>query len=260
LEKYFEERGYDAGIGNGYGQCEFGAGIASRVCGGAAGSAGTPYSHVTIGIFDPETNEEVGYNQLGEIRAMAPTMMLGYYKNPEADKNFFWYDKMGNKWGHTGDVGYLDNEGNLFVKGRATDYILDENGKTNWLFKIEDLVLEDEAVQLCEVVGLKVGTEGKKVPVVHIVLKPEYEQEQNILLTRINKYLEEKLDPSHVPVGMKLRNTFSATPGGKRDTLILEAEEAEYDEFVKPKAEGMFSVYFSGSEITYDKIKRLSLY
>lgn len=50
--------------------------------------------------------------------------MKEYYKRPDATKEFFWRDPDGNEWGCTGDVGYVDPDGFLFVEGRANDYLL----------------------------------------------------------------------------------------------------------------------------------------
>ena len=76
---------------------------------------------ITIGIFDEKFNE-LPYYERGQILANTPCSMLGYYKNEKATKEYFHIDKNGIKWNCTGDVGYIDEKGNLFVQGRASDY------------------------------------------------------------------------------------------------------------------------------------------
>ncbi len=78
-----------------------------------------------IGAFDIETNRECKYRERGEIRVLTPSRMKEYYKRPEAMEEFFYTDKDGREWGCTGDVGYIDEDGFLFVEGRATDLFVE---------------------------------------------------------------------------------------------------------------------------------------
>lgn len=105
------------------------------------GGAGYPIRNVIVSSFDLETNKELKYGELGEIRVFTPGRMLGYYKNEEATKHFFYTDKEGRKWGCTGDIGYIDKNGELFVLGRATDSATLENGKRIYLFEIENIIM-----------------------------------------------------------------------------------------------------------------------
>lgn len=108
------------------------------------GSCGRPVVHMEVKInsHDPE-------NIPGEILARGLNVMLGYYKNEEATKTTI--DTEG--WYHTGDLGTMDADGNIFIKGRSKNMLLSSNGQNIYPEEIEDqlnsmtLVLESVVVQ-----------------------------------------------------------------------------------------------------------------
>lgn len=108
------------------------------------GSCGRPVVHMEVKIdsHDPE-------NVPGEILARGLNVMLGYYKNEEATQNTL--DKEG--WYHTGDLGTMDAEGNIFIKGRSKNMLLSSNGQNIYPEEIEDqlnslpMVMESMVVQ-----------------------------------------------------------------------------------------------------------------
>ena len=108
------------------------------------GSCGRPVVHMEVKIdsYDPE-------NVPGEILARGLNVMLGYYKNEEATQNTL--DKEG--WYHTGDLGTMDAEGNIFIKGRSKNMLLSSNGQNIYPEEIEDqlnslpMVMESVVVQ-----------------------------------------------------------------------------------------------------------------
>ena len=108
------------------------------------GSCGRPVVHMEVKIdsHDPE-------NVPGEILARGLNVMLGYYKNEEATQNTL--DKEG--WYHTGDLGTMDAEGNIFIKGRSKNMLLSSNGQNIYPEEIEDqlnslpIVMESVVVQ-----------------------------------------------------------------------------------------------------------------
>lgn len=108
------------------------------------GSCGRPVIHMEVKIdsHDPE-------NVPGEILARGLNVMLGYYKNEDATQNTL--DKEG--WYHTGDLGTMDAEGNIFIKGRSKNMLLSSNGQNIYPEEIEDqlnslpMVMESVVVQ-----------------------------------------------------------------------------------------------------------------
>lgn len=110
----------------------------------APGSCGRPVVHMEVKIDSPDPA-----NVPGEILASGLNVMLGYYKNPEATAQTI--DKDG--WYHTGDLGTMDAEGNVFIKGRSKNMLLSANGQNIYPEEIEDkinsmdLVVESVVVQ-----------------------------------------------------------------------------------------------------------------
>ncbi len=90
-------------------------------------SVGLPIPHVEIKIVDP------GPDGIGEIAAKGPNVMKGYYKNPEATKEVFTEDG----WFLTGDLGYIDDEGYLYITGRKKSVIVTRGGKNIYPEEIE---------------------------------------------------------------------------------------------------------------------------
>ena len=90
---------------------------------------GYPLPHVEIKIFEP--NEE----GIGEIIAKGPNVMLGYYEDEEATN-----EVLIDGWYHTGDLGYKDKDGILFITGRKKNVIVLKNGKNVYPEEIEVLI------------------------------------------------------------------------------------------------------------------------
>lgn len=93
---------------------------------GSCGKA-TPRMEVKINSSDPQ-------NEVGEIYARGANVMLGYYKNEEATRATL--DSEG--WYHTGDLGVIDAEGNLFIRGRSKNMLLGASGQNIYPEEIED--------------------------------------------------------------------------------------------------------------------------
>lgn len=107
------------------------------------GSCGRPVIHMEVRIDsqDPE-------NVPGEILVKGTNVMLGYYKNEEATRQTI--DAEG--WYHTGDLGTMDSEGNVFIKGRSKNMLLGANGQNIYPEEIEDKLNSMAVVNECVVV------------------------------------------------------------------------------------------------------------
>ena len=93
------------------------------------GSVGFPLRNVEIQIFEP--NEK----GIGEVIAKGPNVMLGYYENQEATNEVII-----DGWFHTGDLGYIDKDGFLFITGRKKNVIVMKNGKNIYPEELEALI------------------------------------------------------------------------------------------------------------------------
>ena len=121
-----------------------------------AGSVGPAVPCCEIRI-DGETVDESGYIT-GEIQVKGSNVMLGYYKNDEANADVFTEDG----WFKTGDVGHMDEDGYLFITGRCKSVIVLENGKNVFPEEIEEYLENVPGITECVVVGRK-DTDGETV-------------------------------------------------------------------------------------------------
>ena len=108
------------------------------------GSVGRNPYNVQIKIVDENDDEikNVGLEHVGEIVAKGPNVMIGYYENEEATKQV-----LKDGWFHTGDLGYFDKDGYLFITGRKKEVIVLKNGENVYPSDIEFLVNELSYVQ-----------------------------------------------------------------------------------------------------------------
>jgi long-chain acyl-CoA synthetase len=114
------------------------------------GAVGRPLNGIEIKLM-PATGS------IGEIVAHGPNVMAGYYRNEAATA-----EVLRDGWLHTGDLGRFDNEGRLYVVGRAKEVIVDSGGNNIYIEELEEIYGRSEYVKEMAVVGLKVG-QGEQV-------------------------------------------------------------------------------------------------
>ncbi|MBQ3145031.1 MAG: AMP-binding protein [Clostridia bacterium] len=134
------------------------------------GSVGIPMYSVDVKIDNPDENG------IGEIVAKGPNVMLGYYENEEATNEVIKVDKEGNRWFHTGDLGYIDKDGFVFITGRKKNVIVLKNGKNIFPEELEALVTNLPYVAENMVYG---KTKGDDLVVsIKVVYNEEYVKEK----------------------------------------------------------------------------------
>lgn len=136
------------------------------------GSIGYPVANVEIKIDQP--NEQ----GIGEIVAKGPNVMLGYYENEEATKEVIELDKNGERWFHTGDLGYLDKDGYVYIAGRKKNVIVLKNGKNIYPEELEILINNLPYVEESMVFGMP--KEDDLVVSSKIVYNKEYQEENKL--------------------------------------------------------------------------------
>lgn len=107
------------------------------------GSVGFPMRHLTVEIVN---KDKYG---IGEVRVKGPNIMMGYYENEEATNKV-----LKDGWFYTGDLGYIDNDGFLFLTGREKDVIVMKNGKKVFPEELEVLVNNLPEVEECFIYGM----------------------------------------------------------------------------------------------------------
>lgn len=179
FNKFLKEHGAKYCLSQGYGLSEM-TGAASFCFSDIYkdDSAGIPLLSTVIGIFDPETGEELDFNQQGEICLTGPSMMKGYHNNPEETDNIIRTHADGTKWIHSGDIGYLDEDGFLFIKGRIKQIIIKFDGHKVFPVSIESVINRHKAVGTCAVVGIPDPNHAQgDVPIGIVELKSTLEGE-----------------------------------------------------------------------------------
>lgn len=200
----------------GYGMCELGSTISSDdLRHQKPDAAGFPISGVTVAAFDLDTDREQPYGKPGELRVLSPSCMREYFNDPAATASFFWVDEQGRKWGRTGDMGFLDEEGFVHVLGRISDCFTGASGRKWYCFDIENVILKDPRVAQCEVVG--VPRDGAEVPVAHLMLEKEVPADIQELLAALHGACVGALDAECIPVGYRICEAFPVKNNGKRD-------------------------------------------
>ncbi len=107
------------------------------------GSIGVPLENVQVEIVNKDENG------IGELRVKGPNVMLGYYENEEATKAV-----LQDGWFYTGDLGYFDKQGYIFLTGRKKDMIVLKNGKKVFPDELEVLINRLDLVEECLVFGM----------------------------------------------------------------------------------------------------------
>lgn len=116
------------------------------------GSVGKPIVQADIKIDNPNENGE------GEILIKSPTLMIGYFENDEETKRVINSDG----YFYSGDVGYIDNDGYIYITGRSKNVIVTQNGKNIYPEEIEMLLDDVEEIKECMVYGKKLDKNIKK--------------------------------------------------------------------------------------------------
>jgi long-chain acyl-CoA synthetase len=197
VERFLMEAGFPLAIG--YGLTESSPLLAGAGVGKTRYlSTGTPVAGVQIRIDNPDP-----LTGRGEIQAKGENIMLGYYKEPEITKDTFTSDG----WLKTGDSGYFDKDGNLYVKGRIKNMIVGASGENIYPEEIESLINRMEFV----LESLVVQQKGRLVALVHLnmeELEKKYQDLKSEAVNFVNEKSEEILKDIQLKVNEEL-NKFS---------------------------------------------------
>ena len=172
VNTFLEKHGSCAKVIKGYGATEGNGTIATtsnKI--NKIGSVGIPFIGNNIGIFDMDNNQELTYGQKGEICYCGDSVMKKYYNNDAETKKVLKMHDDGKVWMHSGDIGYIDNDGFLYVVGRIKRMFV-RSGFKLFSSEIENAIGSHYAVKNVAAVGVDDSIEGS-VPVVSIVLKDE---------------------------------------------------------------------------------------
>ena len=166
IQKGFIDLGIN--VAQGYGLTETSPVIAAEnMYKSKTGSIGVPMENVTVEIVNKDDNG------IGELRAKGPNVMLGYYENEEETNKV-----LKDGWFYTGDLGYIDKDGFIFITGRQKNMIVLKNGKKIFPEEIETLVNRIDLIDECMVFGMpdEVDKNDVKLSVKVVYNKDEVKQ------------------------------------------------------------------------------------
>ena len=206
----------------GYGMSEFSSAVSNeRNDCHKVGSVGVPLPLVNAKVVSVEDGRELKYNEIGELCFNSPSMMKQYYKNQKATDDMTEIDSNGVKWLHTGDCGYIDEDGFIFITGRLKRiYTTMSNEALFKLFPdyVENTVREVAGVEDCAVICVKHPVR-KYVPVLYYITSNSDTAE---LEARIKEHCLKELPEYAQPYEMYTTDSFPLTTVGKINYLELE--------------------------------------
>lgn len=200
----------------GYGLTEtapFASILASRLAMIKIGSAGCPplFSDLKIVDFD---NQPLPSGERGEVCIKGPNVMKGYWNRPDATAEAI--DDMG--WFHSGDIGYIDDQGFLFLCDRVKDMII-SGGENIYPAEVESILYAHSAIVEVAVIGVPSEKWGESVAAV-VVLVPESE----LNLEDLRNFAGEKLARYKLPSELYRVDLLPRNPAGKVQKFILKEQ------------------------------------
>ena len=213
-------------LAKGYGMTEVCS--AATACAGQhnkPGSVGIPLVGTLVSVFEPGTGIELPAGQRGEVCICGPAVMQGYYNKPDETRIILQKHADGRVWVHTGDIGWMDEEGYLFLDSRIKRMIIRHDGFKVFPSMIENVLSTHPAVRACSVVGCadKDHPQGH-LPFAFIELEPGNRKKKRQILQELRQLCAEELPEYVLPAGYRFVDALPYTSIGKVDYRALEEE------------------------------------
>lgn len=227
INQFFKEHGCKYTILKGYGMTEMGSAAtftATDAC-NIPGSVGIPTHYTEVKVIDHETGEELGYNIQGELCMTGSTMMLGYYQNDAETNKVMRQHPDGRVWIHTGDIGYITEDGVIYIVDRIKRMVIRPDGHNVWPSQIEEVVTRHPGVKDCAVVGMpNPDNKNGKIPTAFIVVEDGMEA-NDALVDDIDRFSKIYLPERDVAMAYRFVEKLPLTLVGKVDYRTLEKME-----------------------------------
>jgi long-chain acyl-CoA synthetase len=168
-------------------------------------SAGQPLPWVELRIADPATGEDLPPRSVGEVWLRAPNVMIGYFNRPDETAAALTEDG----WLRTGDGGYLDEEGYLFLTDRVKDMIV-SGGENVYPVEVEEALAQHPAVADVTVIGVPDERWGETVKAL-VIARPDATPTAEELVA----FARERLAGYKLPRSIEFVDELPRTPSGK---------------------------------------------
>jgi long-chain acyl-CoA synthetase len=177
------------------------------------GSVGMPLPDVQVRVFDADAGTRVApFNEVGEIAFSAPQLMMGFWNRPGETREALrdhTEDGVTRRWLHTGDLGYLDEDGYVFIVDRKKD-LIKTSGFQVWPREIEEVLAAHPAILEVGVAGVADDTKGEMVKA-WVVLRPNQTADE----AELRAFCRERLAPYKVPSKIEFRPELPKSMVGK---------------------------------------------
>lgn len=222
FNKFLSDNNSNVKIRAGYGLTESVTAVCVSPEKHKSGSVGIPLPDNLIKICEPNSQNQISYGQTGEICIYGPSLMNGYLNNIEETNQVLRKHSDGRVWLHTGDLGYIDEDGFLFFVQRIKRIII-SSGYNIYPTQIETAFNSHKCVDSSCAIGIPDPYKGQKIKV-FIKLNedaPETEETKKFLI----EYAKKHIAKYALPEIIEFRKNLPTTLIGKVDYKVLEEEE-----------------------------------
>lgn len=189
------------------------------------GTVGIPKYGETIIAYDNDIEKELPFGESGEICALTNSTFLYYKGNLKETEKSKKFHSDGKLWLHTGDIGFVDEDGFIILNGRARRVIVRQGFKIS-AYTIEDKICEHSSVKECVAVEVRDCVE-EHVPMAYIVLKDANANQKNVEESIYNKCHKELME-YEIPKYFRIVSSLPYTQNGKYDFRFLEEQGNQY--------------------------------
>lgn len=222
LNEIFEKHNCDYKMIKGYGLSEVCS--AATVCSNNSinelKSVGVPLVKTNIAIYDEENDKNLPYNNIGEICLCAPNVMLEYFNNKSETDNVIKTHSDGKKWLHSGDIGYITNDGLLYVVDRKKDIVIRYDGIKIYPSDVENILLKHPAIDSIAVVGIDDPEHfNGEIPIAFPLFNEKYDKKE--AMDSLINYAQQYVADYAVPIEYFPIDNMPITKVGKIDKKLL---------------------------------------
>ena len=215
------EKKFHTVLVNGYGNNEgWGCLTVNPMAHNRYGSVGIAKYGETVIVYDNDSEKELSYGEEGEICALVNTAFLYYERNENDTNTVKRVHSDGKVWLHTGDLGVIDKEGFIFLKGRLRRVIIRLGFKIS-AYTIEDKICELSTIKECVAVEVN-DREEEHVPMAFVILNENVKKSDEEIIEDILGKCRKELKEYEIPKHIHITESLPYTPNGKYDFRALE--------------------------------------
>ncbi len=228
VNSYLDKQGSKYPLMNGYGMSEVCAAVScNNIRIHKEGTVGIPFVKNIVSAFDIDTQEEKKTGEEGELCICTPSMMWGYVNNKAETENIARKHSDGKVWIHTGDLGFIDEDGFIHINGRLKRYLMrywSDGVKKIFCPDIERHLIKCPIIENCVIVP--VTADLGQAPHAYVILKDKSMPKKEAV-DAIKGYCEQKIGEVYRPDSFTIVQNYPHTKVGKIDYRALEKRAAK---------------------------------